>query len=127
MVGRPRGWPTMPGMLESDAVVVSDMGAINRWPKRPGIPLHVSNSGRRVAPVPPHLVRRLRSSEGEPAWNDRHGRIAVGGPVDQVRPLSTCAVKRRRFSSGCKPRPAPAPAGSNRSRHGGDEVSEAFG
>ena len=38
-----------------------------------------------------------------------------------------CAVKRRRFSSGCKPHPATAPAGSNRSRHGGDEMSEAFG
>lgn len=31
------------------------------------------------------------------------------------------------LSSGCKPRPATAPAGSNRSRHGGDEVFEAFG
>src|SRR5438067_10356790 len=40
---------------------------------------------------------------------------------------STCAVTRRRFSSGCKPRPATAPAGSSRSRHGGDEMSEAFG
>ena len=42
-------------------------------------------------------------------------------------PQSTCAVTRRRVSSGCKPRPATAPAGSDRSRHGGDEVSEAFG
>ena len=33
-------------------------------------------------------------------------------------PLPTCAVTRRRFSSGCKTRPATAPAGSNRSRHG---------
>src|SRR6266478_4052541 len=40
---------------------------------------------------------------------------------------STCAVTRRRFSSGCKPRPATAPAGSNRGRHGGDEMSEALG
>ena len=31
------------------------------------------------------------------------------------------------FSSGCKPRPATAPAGSNRGRHGGDEMSEALG
>jgi hypothetical protein len=31
------------------------------------------------------------------------------------------------LSSGCKPHPATAPAGSNRSRHGGDEMSEAFG
>jgi hypothetical protein len=47
--------------------------------------------------------------------------------ADRKRPLSTCAVTRRRFSSGCKPHPATAPAGSDRSRHGGDEVSEAFG
>jgi hypothetical protein len=31
------------------------------------------------------------------------------------------------LSSGCKSHPATAPAGSNRSRHGGDEMSEAFG
>ena len=40
---------------------------------------------------------------------------------------STCAVTRRRFSSGCKAHPANAPAGSNRGRHGGDEMSEAPG
>jgi hypothetical protein len=38
-----------------------------------------------------------------------------------------CAVKRRRFSSGCKSHPANAPAGSNRSSYGGNEVAEAFG
>jgi hypothetical protein len=43
------------------------------------------------------------------------------------RLLTMCAVRRRRFSSGCKSRPATAPAGSSRSRHGGDEMSEAFG
>ena len=42
-------------------------------------------------------------------------------------PLSTCAVTRRRISSGCKAHPATGPAGSNRGRHGGDEMSEAFG
>ena len=42
-------------------------------------------------------------------------------------PLTTCAVTRRRFSSGCEAHPATAPAGSTRSRHGGDEMSEAFG
>jgi hypothetical protein len=31
------------------------------------------------------------------------------------------------FSSGCKAHPATAPAGSNRGRHGGDEMSEAPG
>jgi len=42
-------------------------------------------------------------------------------------PLSTCAVTRRRLSSGCKAHPAIAPAESNRGRHGGDEMSEAPG
>jgi hypothetical protein len=31
------------------------------------------------------------------------------------------------LSSGCKPHPATAPAGSNRSSHGGNEVAEALG
>ena len=43
------------------------------------------------------------------------------------RQLPMCAVTRRRLSSGCKPRPATAPAGSNRGRHEGDEMSEAPG
>ncbi len=43
------------------------------------------------------------------------------------RPLRVCAVVRRRFSSGCKTHPATGPAGSDRSRHGGDEMAEAFG
>jgi hypothetical protein len=30
------------------------------------------------------------------------------------------------LSSGCKPHPAIAPAGSNRSSHGGNEVAEAY-
>ena len=41
--------------------------------------------------------------------------------------LRVCAVKRRHLSSGCKPHPASAPAGSNRSSYGGNEVAEAFG
>jgi hypothetical protein len=48
--------------------------------------------------------------------------------VERVLPSSTCAVLRRRFSSGCESHPATfAPAGSNRSSHGGNEVAEAFG
>jgi hypothetical protein len=43
------------------------------------------------------------------------------------RPLFACAVRRPRFSSGCKTHPANAPAGSNRSSHGGNEMAEAFG
>jgi hypothetical protein len=41
---------------------------------------------------------------------------------------SAMGVRREKaaLSSGCKPRPATAPAGSNRSSHGGNEVAEAF-
>ena len=46
------------------------------------------------------------------------------------RPAMTALCVRRdkaALSSGCKPHPATAPAGSNRSSHGGDEMAEAFG
>jgi hypothetical protein len=41
---------------------------------------------------------------------------------------SASGVRRDKaaLSSGCKPHPATAPAGSNRSSHGGNEVAEAF-
>jgi hypothetical protein len=49
-------------------------------------------------------------------------------------PEATCAksatgVRRDKaaLSSGCKSHPATAPAGSNRSSYGGNEVAEAFG
>jgi hypothetical protein len=43
--------------------------------------------------------------------------------------MSANGVRRDKaaLSSGCKPHPATAPAGSNRSSHGGNEVAEAFG
>src|SRR5450756_1757440 len=43
--------------------------------------------------------------------------------------MSAIGVRREKaaLSSGCKPHPATAPAGSNRSSHGGNEVAEAFG
>ena len=42
---------------------------------------------------------------------------------------SAVGVRREKaaLSSGCKAHPATAPAGSNRSSHGGNEVAEAFG
>jgi hypothetical protein len=47
-----------------------------------------------------------------------------------IRELAMTANGVRRakaaLSSGCKPHPATAPAGSNRSSHGGNEVAEAF-
>src|SRR5262252_6672265 len=43
--------------------------------------------------------------------------------------MSGSGVRRAKaaLSSGCKPHPATAPAGSNRSSYGGDEIAEAFG
>ena len=43
--------------------------------------------------------------------------------------MSELGVRREKaaLSSGCKSHPATAPAGSNRSSHGGNEVAEAFG
>jgi hypothetical protein len=44
------------------------------------------------------------------------------------RRMSAVGVRRAKaaLSSGCKSHPATAPAGSNRSSHGGNEVAEAF-
>ena len=43
--------------------------------------------------------------------------------------MSAMGVRRDKaaLSSGCKSHPANAPAGSNRSSYGGDEIAEAFG
>jgi hypothetical protein len=43
--------------------------------------------------------------------------------------MSASPVRRDKaaLSSGCESHPANAPAGSNRSSYGGDEVAEAFG
>ena len=45
------------------------------------------------------------------------------------RRMAAFCVRRDKaaLSSGCKSQPANAPAGSNRSSHGGDEMAEAFG
>jgi len=50
-------------------------------------------------------------------------------PSRSVRRMSALGVRRGKaaLSSGCKAHPATAPAGSNRSSHGGDEMAEAFG
>jgi hypothetical protein len=42
--------------------------------------------------------------------------------------MTAPGVRREKaaLSSGCKAHPAPAPAGSNRSSYGGDEMAEAF-
>jgi hypothetical protein len=50
-----------------------------------------------------------------------------GRPADKAV-MSVPGVRRAKaaLSSGCEPHPATAPAGSNRSSHGGNEVAEAF-
>jgi GAF domain-containing protein len=49
--------------------------------------------------------------------------------IESFDPNSAVGVRRDKaaFSSGCKTHPATAPAGSNRSSYGGDEIAEAFG
>jgi hypothetical protein len=65
-------------------------------------------------------------------WAESCRCAATVGRQDLRRPplrSATSAWRKRRdkaaLSSGCKPHPATAPAGSNRSSHGGDEMAEA--
>ena len=55
-------------------------------------------------------------------WRER-----VGYSAGSAR--SALGVRRAKaaLSSGCKSHPATAPAGSNRSSYGGNEMAEAFG
>ena len=58
-------------------------------------------------------------------------RFEVASPCGrrQFQRMSVVGVRREKaaLSSGCKSHPATAPAGSNRSSYGGNEVAEAFG
>jgi hypothetical protein len=49
-------------------------------------------------------------------------------PSELESAMSVVGVRREKAAlfSGCKAHPATAPAGSNRSSHGGNEVAEAF-
>ena len=91
--------------------------------------------GRRLRAAVPHghyktvmLVAGLRlRGLAAPRVYDRPMNAALFEEWVEKCLVPTCAVTRRRISSGCKAHPATAPAGSNRGRHGGDEMSEAFG
>ena len=78
-------------------------------------------------------VCRTLASIGIPrsTFYDWYSRYQDGGiealEDGRPRPLRVCAVTRRRFPVGASPHPATAPAGSNRSSHGGNEVAEASG
>ena len=57
-----------------------------------------------------------------PGWKARFG------SPSRRRTTAICVRREKAaLSSGCKSHPANAPAGSNRSSHGGDEMAEAFG
>ena len=51
----------------------------------------------------------------------------VAEPADPGCPLMGVRRDKAALSSGCKSHSATAPAGSNRSSYGGNEVAEAFG
>src|SRR5262249_22050614 len=72
-----------------------------------------------------HLVGFWRQSSASKPSNGRvQGRTAGAG---RQGPLWVCAVKRRHSPVGARPTRRIAPAGSNRSSHGGNEMTEAFG
>src|SRR5215831_17427877 len=75
-------------------------------------------------------ISRLRGHRERGAGVELHRRQA-GGASGAAAPfvMSVEGVRRDKaaLSSGCKSHPANAPAGSNRSSCGGDEIAEAFG
>src|SRR5262249_55866356 len=93
----------------------------------------------------PRLTRQHRQKRNEDRDKNRPKMLHRKGLVRSSTTFSTASVKsgKTRFehlmsalpvrrdkaalSSGCESHPANAPAGSNRSSYGGDEVAEAFG
>ena len=74
----------------------------------------------------PDIFRAAKRPNGQPATMKQCEQPSACEP----KMLLTSAVGVRRekaaLSSGCKAHPAAAPAGSNRSSHGGNEMAEAF-
>jgi hypothetical protein len=109
----------------------------------------LNNIGRRLdniakRPMTSHEVQEaLGISARERIRWTKDNRLRTSGTFtarrQQIVTLNTYAVDyiqslyhhvrrdKAAFSSGCKAHPATAPAGSNRGRHGGDEMSEAPG
>ena len=88
--------------------------ALRRPPPRVGPDLESGSSG---------------SVRGVQQWTSLPRTLVDFAHSPHRRRTSTICVRRDKaaLSSGCKPHPATAPAGSNRSSHGGDEMAEAFG
>ena len=63
------------------------------------------------------------------AQKPAHQSVVSGSCNSVRRRMAAQGVRRDKaaLSSGCKSHPATAPAGSNRSSYGGNEVAEAFG
>src|SRR6267142_3129672 len=117
MVSKPQAFPrrlsTLPG---TTALPFAKL----RWP------LDASHFLKSPSPRNRSLSRSRKQRQ------DVH-RLRRSSLVDGLFKVCTCmsAIDVRRekaaLSSGCKPHPATAPAGSNRSSYGGDEIAEAFG
>ena len=82
-------------------------------------------------PQAPHDRQRaphspFRFADGPLPHTHPEGRF---DPFAKPSRMAAICVPREKaaLSSGCKSHPANAPAGSNRSSHGGDEMAEAFG
>ena len=60
------------------------------------------------------------------ALNRKFAAEAPASVADTVESVVGVRRDKAALSSGCEPHPATAPAGSNRSSHGGNEVAEAF-
>jgi hypothetical protein len=75
-------------------------------------------------------ILTLKSSHGRSARANEVSQLnSAMNPRDGGLPSSAKGVRREKaaLSSGCKSHPATAPAGSNRSSHGGNEMAEASG
>jgi hypothetical protein len=78
--------------------------------------------------------RRPRPDMGRPADACTASLLAYKHDTDAINfneindvSYAICAVTRRRFPVGASPTRQTAPAGSNRSSYGGDEIAAAFG
>src|SRR5271166_1976990 len=76
--------------------------------------------------------RRLMGGPSTEGLQDYHILMQNGCVLHHSKNWSSMSARGVRrgkaaLSSGCKSHPATAPAGSNRSSHGGDEVAEASG
>ena len=96
------------------------------WRNQNPLPYHLATPHWRARTI---LGRDARGN-GSPAAGDEIGcRGEHLPPVGGIVLTTVTGVRRGKaaLSSGCKAHPATAPAGSNRSSYGGDEIAEAFG